>query len=153
MAHAWSSIKYQPQQATSTRLNVTPLMGHLGCFTSHWSVPVLWNQTYASSLLILCVYGGLMCCFVCMPAISLTPSLWERKKIKKRGHGFVYPCTQHGITYLLTCGKSVRSWTVHWAAQAQLAMCKFSLRECESATMRDPRIWWPQRQNKDWSAC
>ena len=25
-----------------TGLSVTPLMGHLGCLSGHWSVPVVW---------------------------------------------------------------------------------------------------------------
>ena len=29
-----------------TGLRVTPLMGHLGCLASHWSVPVLWIADY-----------------------------------------------------------------------------------------------------------
>ena len=33
-----------------TGLSVTPLMGHLGCLASHWSVPVQHNRLAASLL-------------------------------------------------------------------------------------------------------
>ena len=53
MAHEWSytksSINQTPTQILSpvfglvfdTGLSVTPLMGHLGCMASHWSVPMM----------------------------------------------------------------------------------------------------------------
>ena len=52
MAHEWRytkfSIKDQPQQTKAkgvclvidTGLSGTPVIGHLGCLESHWSVPV-----------------------------------------------------------------------------------------------------------------
>ena len=44
-----------------TGLSVTPLMGHLGCLASHWSVPVGWQ-----------VCRGLQACLFCLSPVSFT---------------------------------------------------------------------------------
>ena len=44
MAHEWSytksSINHRPRLVFDTGHSITPLMGHLGCLATHWSVPV-----------------------------------------------------------------------------------------------------------------